>query len=163
MNAILTKKDNKIESPSEWDFNIYYILNYLSPILVGPLKLILRYQVGKLNTQLDGLINDLYELYLDVENASSEEASEMYESVRDIRKSATKQKNRLKDLNLVENKNLAKRFYRLVRLSNRVEARVQKKMYSDKEVEGVSEDIKNNIIKNSNEIVGNALQQEANR
>jgi|GEM_PF-2987062 hypothetical protein len=131
------------------------------------------YAISFLEELLDNLIDktvsrvtenrvQLLELYQVANDIQLEEAREAYPHVVNIRKIISKQNSNFANIDYAGREDLKIEFTKLVRLVNRIEARVYSKTFEKNKKEPLPGYIKKQVISNSQKIIGNALLKEAN-
>tara|TARA_R110002126_G_scaffold53886_2_gene145944 strand:+ start:5060 stop:5554 length:495 start_codon:yes stop_codon:yes gene_type:complete len=131
------------------------------------------YAISFLENLLDGLIDktvsrvienrvQLLELYQVANDIQLEEAREAYPHIINVRKIISKQNNNFANIDYAGREDLKVEFTKLVKLVNRIEARIYSKTFKKDNSEPIPDYIKKQVISNSQEIIGNALLKEAN-
>lgn len=109
--------------------------------------------------ELSLLLNEVYKETL---NIKQDEAVAAYPVIIKIRKTITKQNKRFRTINYADSEELKRVFISLVRLVNRIEARLLKKKNDENKIIETPKHIKEKMALNSKKIVGDAILQEAN-
>ncbi|GAB5408371.1 MAG: hypothetical protein BalsKO_07360 [Balneolaceae bacterium] len=149
-----------------WGFNFRLTKSYF---LAKINSIALDFLQGELNKLIDKTVFRteefrvlLEEVYKEAKNAPSDESKEVISIIITVRKSITKQNKRFSTINYAERKDLKDSFLDLVRLVNRLEARLNSNIYSDIDINKTPDYIKDKMALNSKKAVTNALLQEAN-
>ena len=147
-------------------FNFRLTKNYwfakVSSIALDYLRETLNKLINKTLFRIEEIRVLLEEVYKEAEHADPKEAEEALRFIVTLRKSITKQNKKFSSIDYAESLELGKAFTNLVRLINRIEARVQSRIYSNSEVNKTPDYIKEKMTFNSKKAVSNALLQEAN-
>lgn len=142
--------------PLNRSLTIEYWKNRANRFLLGFLENMLDKLAEKVIFQLDDTASTLMEAYEEADNISVQEAEEAYPDIKEIRKLITKQKKKFAEVDYADSKEVERKFHKLVRLANRLEARVQKKMYQEEQPEPAPDYIKDKMRENSRKMVENA-------
>jgi len=156
---------NNIENKNK-GFNNRLTINYWLTHIQG-------LAISYLDNYLEGLIDktvsrvnenrvQLMELYQVANDIQLEDAKKAYPHIVNIRRIITKQNKKFASIDYADRKDLKVEFTKLVKLVNRIEARVYSKTFKKEEREPIPDYIKKQVISNSQKIIGNALLEEAN-
>lgn len=157
MHTTLIKNIGQKNAPFNRSLTINYWKNKAFSVAENILSNSLETLVGRLVFSLDEMTVLLSEVYEEASQLSAEEAAEVCPKVQTLQKTITRQRNRFKGINYMDSRMVQKKFYTLVRLTNRLEARLRKQMYQDAPHIPTPDYIKEKMRANSKKAIINGL------
>lgn len=142
--------------PFNWSLTVEYWKNRANRLFLGFLEGMKDKMTKRIVFQLDDTAVTLMNVYDEANNISIQEAKEVYPDIKELRKVVTKQRNRFRKVDYVDSPDVKRKFQKLVHLANRLEARVQKKMYQAEQPEPAPDYIKKKMRENSRKMVADA-------
>jgi hypothetical protein len=153
----LTKHIEQKKAPFERMLQFNYAINKTLSFFGGNKSSLSQKSVENLIYEVDNMGHLLNIVYGEAKALSEEEAKQIFPHITSIRCTIADQKRRFSSINYANSQQARKKFYRLTRIANRLEARVQKRASQNAEPIATPGYIKDKMKQNNRKALKNAL------